>query len=114
LGYLHHEDFTGQYGKFWCIQNVPWYIEQKKEAENLALKLGFSKVAQAKGAVANKIRDFVIGGVLCLPCALQPIALILHWQLTVLIFVNLCLMVSDPNYQSKMDYVILLLSKILF
>jgi hypothetical protein len=45
-----------------CIQNVPWYIEQKKEAENLALKLGFSKVAQAKGAVANKIRDFVIGG----------------------------------------------------
>jgi hypothetical protein len=42
--------------------NVPWYIEQKKEAENLALKLGFSKVAQAKGAVANKIRDFVIGG----------------------------------------------------
>ena len=61
--HLHHEDFTGQYGKFYsAYKNVPWYIEQKKEAETLATKLGYSKVSQEKGAVAKKIRDFVIGG----------------------------------------------------
>jgi hypothetical protein len=61
--HLHHEDFTGQYGKFFgSYKNVPWYIEQKKEAENLATKLGFAKVSEEKGAVAKKIRDFVVGG----------------------------------------------------
>ena len=61
--HLHHEDFTGQYGKFYAsYKNVPWYIEQKKEAETLAAKLGYPKVSQEKGAVAKKIRDFVIGG----------------------------------------------------
>ena len=61
--HLHHEDFTGQYGKFYgAYKNVPWYIDQKKEAETLATKLGFPKVSQEKGAVAKKIRDFVIGG----------------------------------------------------
>ena len=61
--HLHHEDFTGQYGKFYgAYRNAPWYIEQKSAAETLAQQLGFSKVAQEKGAVAKKIRDFVIGG----------------------------------------------------
>ena len=61
--HLHHEDFTGQYGKFYgAYRNAPWYIEQKAAAEALAQQLGFSKVAQEKGAVAKKIRDFVIGG----------------------------------------------------
>ncbi|MEY4011919.1 MAG: hypothetical protein RIT22_1043 [Bacteroidota bacterium] len=61
--HLHHEDFTGQYGKFYgAYRNAPWYIEQKKQAEALAQQLGFFKVAQEKGAVAKKIRDFVIGG----------------------------------------------------
>jgi hypothetical protein len=61
--HLHHEDFSGQYGKFFgAYRNAPWYIEQKKEAEALAAKLGFSKVSEAKLAVSKKIRDFVIGG----------------------------------------------------
>ena len=61
--HLHHEDFTGQYGRFFgAYRNAPWYIEQKKEAEALAAKLGYSKVSEEKLAVANKIRDFVIGG----------------------------------------------------
>ena len=61
--HLHHEDFTGQYGKFYgAYRNTPWYIEQKAAAEALAQQLGYSKVAQEKGAVAKKIRDFVIGG----------------------------------------------------
>lgn len=61
--HLHHEDFTGQYGKFYgAYKNTPWYIEQKKEAEALAQRLGYAKVAQEKGAVAQKISHFVIGG----------------------------------------------------
>ena len=45
-----------------AYRNAPWYIEQKKEAEDLAAKLGFTKVSEEKLAVAKKIRDFVIGG----------------------------------------------------
>lgn len=61
--HLHHEDFTGQYGKFWAsYRNAPWYIEEVKEAEQTAKALGFNKVSQLKLAVAKKIRDFVAGG----------------------------------------------------
>ena len=61
--HLHHEDFTGQFGKFYgSYRTAPWYIEQKTSAEELASKLGYSKVSQEKLAVSLKIRDFVIGG----------------------------------------------------
>jgi hypothetical protein len=61
--HLHHEDFTGQYGKFWATyRNAPWYIEDVKQQETTAHKLGFSKVSQLKLAVVKKIRDFVAGG----------------------------------------------------
>lgn len=61
--HLHHEDFTGQYGRFWSsFRNTPWYIEDVKNQELLASKLGFKKVSQLKLAVAKKIRDFVSGG----------------------------------------------------
>ncbi|MFO7722521.1 MAG: asparagine synthetase B [Bacteroidales bacterium] len=61
--HLHHEDFTGQYGKFWYnYRNFAWYIEEQRYQEELARKLGFSKVSQLKLAVAKKIRDFVAGG----------------------------------------------------
>ena len=105
--HLHHEDFTGQYGKFFgSYKNVPWYIEQKKEAEILAQKLGFSKVSQEKGAVAKKIRDFVIGGgfmfAMCSATDSFDIALAADG-------VDICEPMfdgdaSDPNYQSKIEY----------
>lgn len=61
--HLHHEDFTGQYGKFYgAYRAAPWYIQQKQDAEALATKLGFSKVSEEKRAVALKIRKYVIGG----------------------------------------------------
>ena len=61
--HLHHEDFTGQYGKFFgSNRNSPWYIDQKRDAEALAKKLGYNKVSEEKLAVAQKIRNFVIGG----------------------------------------------------
>ena len=61
--HLHHEDFTGQYGKFYrAFKNAPWYIEQKAEMEAMAAKWGFEKVSQLKLAVAQKIQEFVVGG----------------------------------------------------
>ncbi len=61
--HLHHEDFTGQYGKFYgAYRAAPWYIQQKQDAEALATKLGFAKVSEEKRAVALKIRNYVIGG----------------------------------------------------
>lgn len=61
--HLHHEDFTGQYGKFFgSYGNMPWYIEQQKEAEDLARKHGFRKVSQLKLAVSKRIKEFVAGG----------------------------------------------------
>lgn len=61
--HLHHEDFTGQYGKFWAsYRNKQWYQEDVALQEQTAKLLGFKKVSQLKLAVAKKIRDFVVGG----------------------------------------------------
>ncbi|MEY2629668.1 MAG: hypothetical protein RLZZ469_563 [Bacteroidota bacterium] len=105
--HLHHEDFTGQYGKFYgAYRNAPWYIEQKKEAEALAAKLGYGKVSQEKLGVAKKIRDFVIGGgfmfAMCSATDSFDIALSAEG-------VDICEPMfdgdnSDANYQSQIDY----------
>jgi len=61
--HLHHEDFTGQYGKFYAsFKNAPWYIEQKRNFEKDATDLGFSKVSDQKRAVALRIKEFLAGG----------------------------------------------------
>lgn len=105
--HLHHEDFTGQYGKFFgAYRNAPWYIEQKQDAEKLATRLGYKKVSQEKLAVAKKIRDFVIGGgfmfAMCSATDSFDIALSAEG-------VDICepMFDGDPseaNYQSRIDY----------
>ena len=61
--HLHHEDFTGQYGRFYrSYSNTPWYKEQVRRAESDAKALGFAKVSQLKLAVAKKIKEYVAGG----------------------------------------------------
>jgi hypothetical protein len=105
--HLHHEDFTGQYGKFYgAYKNTPWYIEQKKDSEALATQLGYNKVSQEKGAVAKKIRDFVVGGgfmfAMCSATDSFDIALAADG-------VDICESMfdgdsSESNYQSKINY----------
>ena len=105
--HLHHEDFTGQYGKFYrAYRSAPWYIEEKRNAEALATKLGFNKVSDEKLAVAQKIRDYVIGGgfmfAMCSATDSFDIALSAEG-------VDICEAMfdgdpSEPNYQSKIDY----------
>lgn len=61
--HLHHEDFTGQYGKFWyAYRNAAWYQQDVANTERTAANLGFSKVSDLKTAVAHKIREFTSGG----------------------------------------------------
>ncbi len=105
--HLHHEDFTGQYGKFYrAYRSAPWYIEEKKNAEALATKLGYNKVSEAKLDVALKIRDYVIGGgfmfAMCSATDSFDIALASEG-------VDICepMFDGDPSeaaYQSKIDY----------
>lgn len=105
--HLHHEDFTGQYGKFYgAYRATPWYIDGKKEAEALASKLGYDKVSEEKRDVALKIRNYVIGGgfmfAMCSATDSFDIALAADG-------VDICEPMfdydpSDANYQRKLDY----------
>lgn len=61
--HLHHEDFTGQYGKFYASNSQrKWYQDQQREFEEMAAKHNFAKVSQLKLAVVKKIREFCLGG----------------------------------------------------
>jgi len=61
--HLHHEDFTGQYGKFFGTFGMsPWYIQQKTVNEQMAAKMGFKKVSQLKLAVVDKLKEYVSNG----------------------------------------------------
>lgn len=61
--HLHHEDFTGQYGKFWAnYRNTPWYITQVRQMEAMARELGYDKVSEQKKAVARTIKEYVGNG----------------------------------------------------
>ena len=105
--HLHHEDFTGQYGKFYrAYRNAVWYIDQQQAAEKLAFSLGYNKVSDQKLAVAKKIREYVLGGgfmfAMCSATDSFDIALAAHE-------VDICEPMFDgdatsPNYQSKLDY----------
>lgn len=61
--HLHHEDFTGQYGKFFgTFGSSAWYLEQKQINETMAQKLGFKKVSLLKRAVVKKLKEFIANG----------------------------------------------------
>ena len=61
--HLHHEDFTGQYGKFYASQHTaPWYIEQQLLYEKKSRELGFTKVSEVKNEIVHRIRDYVGNG----------------------------------------------------
>lgn len=105
--HLHHEDFTGQYGKFYrAFKSAAWYIEEKKSAELLAAKLGYSKVSESKRDVALKIRDYVVGGgfMFAMCSATDSFDIALAAQ-----NVDICEAMFDgdpssPSYQNKLDY----------
>jgi hypothetical protein len=105
--HLHHEDFTGQYGKFYSsARNQSWYQEQIAVAERDAKMLGFKKVSELKLAVAKNLKNFVMGGgflfTMCSGTDSFDIALSAEG-------VDICETVfdgdgSDPRSQDKLDY----------
>ncbi len=105
--HLHHEDFTGQYGRFYgSYRSAPWYIEGKRNSEKLARELGYTKVSKEKLDVSLKIRDYVIGGgfmfAMCSATDSFDIALAAEG-------VDIAEAMFDgdpaePNYQSKIDF----------
>jgi hypothetical protein len=105
--HLHHEDFTGQFGRFYgAFRTAPWYIEGKQRAEANAKKLGYTKVSELKLDVSKKIRDYVIGGgfmfAMCSATDSFDIALSADG-----VDIAEAMFDGDPaesNYQAKIDY----------
>jgi hypothetical protein len=105
--HLHHEDFTGQYGKFYgSYRHTDWYRAQQVQSEKLARQLGFDKVPESKKAVAEKIREYVLGGgflfAMCSACDTFDIALSAH-------AIDIVPKEYDhdgvtPSFQDKLDY----------
>ena len=105
--HLHHEDFTGQYGKFYAsYHTMPWYRENQRKAEALAKRLGFQKVSKLKLAVVNRVREFVGGGgfmfTMCSAADTWDIALAAAGT-------DICESMfdgdaADPNAQQKLDF----------
>ena len=105
--HLHHEDFTGQYGKFYgAYHNMSWYKNEVRHSEEMAHKLGFNKVSQLKLAVAKKIKSFVAAGgflfAMCSATDTYDIALAAE-------NVDICASMfdgdpADPNMQKKLDF----------
>ena len=105
--HLHHEDFTGQYGKFYRNYHAfSWYRENQRKMEKLAADHGLAKVSQLKLAVAKKIREYVIGGgfmfAMCSATDTYDIALAVEG-------VDICADIydgdpADPNAQEKLDF----------
>ena len=105
--HLHHEDFTGQYGKFYAsFKNATWYKEQKIESEKLSKKLGFPKVSKQKLEVAKMIKSYIKGGgflfAMCSATDSYDIALAAEKT-------DICEHMfdgdaSDPEAESKLDY----------
>jgi len=105
--HLHHEDFTGQYGKFYAsYSNAPWYIEEQATYEKEAHKLGFKKVSDEKKAVALAIRNYVgQGGFLFAMCsATETLDIALAAQHTDICDVMFDGDPPDPDAQEKLDY----------
>ncbi len=105
--HLHHEDFTGQFGKFWAhYRNHKWYKEEVQRQRQRAKKHGFNKVSQLKLAVAKKIKKYVAGGgflfSMCSGTDTYDIALAAQNT-------DICRRMfdgdpPDPNAQKKLDY----------
>jgi len=105
--HLHHEDFTGQYGKFYAnFRNAPWYIEEVLKNETMATNLGFSKVSEEKKAVARAIREYVLKGgfVFAMCSATDTIDIALAAAGTDIASGVFDGDPPDPDAQSRLDY----------
>lgn len=105
--HLHHEDFTGQFGKFWAVyREHQWYKEEVKIAEDMARKLGYSRVADLKFNVAKKIQQFVAGGgyMFAMCSAPESLDIALAAEGVDIVHEVFDGTPIDPNAQDKLDF----------
>ena len=105
--HLHHEDFTGQFGKFYASFGLePWYLESKHFHEELAAELGFETVWQLKHAVARTIHDYVEGGgfLFAMCSATDTIDIALAWLDIDIVDEPFDGTGHDPHYRAKADF----------
>ncbi len=105
--HLHHEDFTGQYGKFYRnFHTAPWYIEEQQKNEEMAARLGYSSVHNEKKAVALAIKSYVVqGGFLFAMCsATDSYDIALAMGATDGVEAIYDGTPADPQLQQKLDY----------
>ncbi len=105
--HLHHEDFTGQYGKFFrSFRNAPWYIEMVMTNEKIASEFGFPTVARLKLEVAKMIKDYVLrGGFLFAMCsATDALDIALAAEKTDIVDTVFDNDPPDPDFQEKLDF----------
>ncbi|HDS09793.1 MAG TPA: asparagine synthetase B [Firmicutes bacterium] len=105
--HLHHEDFTGQYGKFYRnYHGAFWYQKRVAWTENEAKELGFSSVQEFKGAIALKIREYVLeGGFLFAMCsACDTLDISLSAIGVDIVPPEIDKTPIDVNYQSKLNF----------
>ncbi len=105
--HLHHEDFTGQYGKFYAsYRNADWYRDEVAKNESMAKRLGFSKVSELKKAVARAIKEYTArGGFLFAMCsATDTIDMALAAENTDMAAAVFDGDPADPQAQAKLDY----------
>ncbi|TYB32169.1 MAG: asparagine synthetase B [Candidatus Mcinerneyibacterium aminivorans] len=104
--HLHHEDFTGQYGKFLAYKHTTWYMKRKKRYKKEARKLGFKKVSELKLSVAMTIRDFINkGGFLFSMCsATDTLDIALSAENTDIVPAEYDGDPVDSNFKEKLNY----------
>lgn len=105
--HLHHEDFTGQFGKFYSqFRNAAWYVESERRSQEAARKAGFEKVWQHKHETVEIIRDYVArGGFLFAMCsATDTFDIALAAGDTDIVSREYDGDPPDPNAQSKLDF----------
>lgn len=105
--HLHHEDFTGQYGKFFgSFSGAQWYIEQQMLYEKEAKRLGFKKVSEMEKAVVRTIKNYVgQGGFLFAMCsATDSFDIALAAQNDDIVDKMYDGDPPDPDAQKKLDY----------
>lgn len=105
--HLHHEDFTGQYGKFYnSFRNTLWYQQEVATNEQTAKKLGYNKVSEMKLQVAKSVEDYVArGGFLFAMCsAPETFDIALAAENTDVVPSEFDGDPIDPNYSTKLEY----------
>ncbi|MBI5206293.1 MAG: asparagine synthetase B [Candidatus Firestonebacteria bacterium] len=105
--HLHHEDFTGQHGKFYSsFRNAPWYVQEVIRFRSMALELGYNRVQEYKCAVIKKIKEYVEkGGFLFAMCAAtDTIDIALSSEGIDIVAPEIDGTPIDPQAQEKLDF----------